>query len=97
MGDIHVIENPDNDPPTYSIDKNSPGLQDLAEMGEYEIVTYDSGPSSYYIKTKEVSAHNRNLDLYKPLTVLNGEHIYIYTGSGCYLETNLKIQIAEGY
>ena len=93
MGDIYATENPNTNPPTYSIDKNSPGLQNLAEMGDYEIVEYESGPSSYYIKTKEING----LHVYEPLTVLNGEHVYIYTGSGCYCETNLKIQIAQGY
>lgn len=93
MGEIYVTENPNTNPPTYSIDKNSPGLQNLAELGEYEIVTYESGPSSYYIRTKEINGQR----LYEPLTVLNGEHIYIYTGSGYYYETNLKIQIDENY
>lgn len=76
-----------------SIDKNSPGLQELADLGSYSIVDYDSGSSHLYVQGIEgINESINGEETLEPMGEILNQYLYIDKGSGNYEKTNLKLK-----
>lgn len=76
-----------------TIDKNSPGLQNLADLGSYSIVDYDSGSSHLYVQGIEgINEYIDGTEILEPMGELFNQYLYIDKGSGNYEKTNLKLK-----
>ena len=75
-----------------TIDKNSPGLQNLADLGSYSIVDYDSGSSHLYVQgIRGINEYIDGTEILEPMGELFNQYLYIDKGSGNYEKTNLKL------
>lgn len=86
-GDIYI------DMDTHSIDKNSPGLQELADLGSYSIVSYDSEEDChFYLDSYDINESLNGEEILKPVGETLNQRLYIYYGSGSYEGTNIKLK-----
>lgn len=87
-GDIYI------DMENHSIDKNSPGLQALADLGSYGIVSYDSGPSHLLCVHgfEGVNEHIGDVEVLEPMGEILNQNLYVDKGSSSYEKTNIKLK-----
>ena len=86
-GDIYI------DMENRVIDENSPGLQELANLGSYSIVDYDSGPGlNLYVQgIEKINESINGQEILEPMGELFNQYLYIDKGSSSFEKTNLKL------